>query len=120
MEALEGRGDIDPTHSWSRHYMGVSGQFHAPATLCTRGKDPGTHWTGGWVDPRAGLDTEATGKILCPCLGSNPFCPVFQVVVRHYTDWATRLLLHYQGDCEIYLLRLCLSSGWTVLLLLFG
>jgi hypothetical protein len=25
---------------------------------------PGTHWTGGWVVPRAGLDTEARGKIL--------------------------------------------------------
>jgi hypothetical protein len=23
---------------------------------------PGTHCTGGWVGPRAGLDTEATGK----------------------------------------------------------
>jgi hypothetical protein len=21
-------------------------------------RTPGTHWTGGWVDPRAGLDTE--------------------------------------------------------------
>jgi hypothetical protein len=37
-----------------------------------RGKDPGTHCTGGWEGPRAGLDTEATGKILCPCRGSNP------------------------------------------------
>jgi hypothetical protein len=25
-----------------------------------------THCTGGWVGPRAGLDTEATGKILSP------------------------------------------------------
>jgi hypothetical protein len=28
------------------------------------------------VDPRAGLDTEARGKILCPCRGSNPDRPV--------------------------------------------
>jgi hypothetical protein len=27
---------------------------------------PGTHWTRGWVGPRAGLNTEARGKILCP------------------------------------------------------
>jgi hypothetical protein len=38
---------------------------------------PGTHWIGGWVGLRAGLDTEARGKILCLCRGSNPgslFC----------------------------------------------
>jgi hypothetical protein len=70
--------------------MGVSGQRHAPAALYPRGKDPGTHCTGGWVGPRAGLDTEARGKILCPCRGSNPDRPIVQTVVRHYTDWATR------------------------------
>jgi hypothetical protein len=36
---------------------------------------PGTHCTRGWVDPRAGLDTEDRGKILCPCRGSNPARP---------------------------------------------
>jgi hypothetical protein len=43
---------------------GVSGQRHAPAALYSREKTPGTHWTGGWVGPRAGLDTEVRGKIL--------------------------------------------------------
>jgi hypothetical protein len=66
--------------------MGVSGQRHAPAALLPPGKGPpGTHCTGGWVGPRAGLDTEATGKILCPRQGSNPDRPVVQPVVRHYT-----------------------------------
>jgi hypothetical protein len=49
---------------------------------------PGTHCTGGWVGPRAGLDTEARGRILCPRRGSNPDRPVVQPVVRHYTAWA--------------------------------
>jgi hypothetical protein len=40
------------------------------------------------VGPRAGLDTEARGKILCPRRGSNPDRPVVQPVVRHYTAWA--------------------------------
>jgi hypothetical protein len=31
------------------------GQHHAPAALCSWER-PGTHCTGGWVDPRAGLD----------------------------------------------------------------
>jgi hypothetical protein len=51
-------------------------------------RTPGTHCTGGWVGPRAGLDTEATGKILCPSRESNPDGPVVQPVVRHYTAWA--------------------------------
>jgi len=34
---------------------GVSGQQHAPAALYPRER-LGTHRTGGWVDPRAGLD----------------------------------------------------------------
>jgi hypothetical protein len=69
---------------------GVSGQRHAPAALYLRGKDPqGTHWTGGWVGPRAGLDAEARGKILCLWRGSNLDRPVVPSVVRHYTAWAT-------------------------------
>jgi hypothetical protein len=35
-----------------------------------------THCTGGWVGPRAGLDAEVRGKILCFCRGSNPGRPV--------------------------------------------
>ena len=33
----------------------VSGQQHAPAALYPR-ENPGTHFTGGWVGPKAGLD----------------------------------------------------------------
>ena len=34
--------------------MGVGGQRHSPAALPR--KRPGTHCTGGWMGPRAGLD----------------------------------------------------------------
>jgi hypothetical protein len=43
------------TFSWLRHCLKVSDQFHVPAIL-PPGKAVGTHWVGGWVDPRAGLD----------------------------------------------------------------
>jgi len=33
----------------------VSGQQHASAALYPQAR-PGTHFTGGWVGPRAGLD----------------------------------------------------------------
>jgi hypothetical protein len=55
--------------------MMVSGQRHAPAALYPGERTPGTHWTGGWVDPRAGLDTEARGKILFPLPGIEPRSP---------------------------------------------
>jgi hypothetical protein len=47
--------------------MEVSGQRHAPAALYPR--TAGTHCTGGWLGPRAGLDTEVRGKILSPLPG---------------------------------------------------
>jgi hypothetical protein len=65
--------------------MGVSGQRHDPAALYRQGKDPGTHWTGGWVDLRAGLDTEVRGKSSYLCRGSHLDRPVVHSVVRHYT-----------------------------------
>jgi hypothetical protein len=85
MVALGGRGGIAPTHSRPRHYMGVVSI--TPRPRFTPGeRTPGTHCTGGWVGPRAGLDADARGKILCPCRGSNPDRPVVQPVVRHCTD----------------------------------
>jgi hypothetical protein len=62
---------------------GVGGQRHVPAALCPGERTPGTHWTGGWVGLRAGLDTEPRGEILCSCRGSNPDSPVVQSIVRH-------------------------------------
>jgi hypothetical protein len=55
--------------------MEVSGQRNAPAMLYPWEWTPGTHWIGGWVGPRAGLDAGAGRKILCPCQGSNPNRP---------------------------------------------
>jgi hypothetical protein len=52
----------------------------------------GTLWTGGWVGPKAGLDTEIRGKIYCLCRGSNLDGPVVQSVARHYINWATSVL----------------------------
>jgi hypothetical protein len=38
-------------------------------------RTPGTHCTGVWVGPRAGLDTEARGKIFSPLPGIEPRTP---------------------------------------------
>jgi hypothetical protein len=52
--------------------MRVSGQRHAPAALYSGERTPYTHWIGGWVGLRAGLDTEDRGKILYLCQEPNP------------------------------------------------
>jgi hypothetical protein len=51
-----------------------SGQRHAPPWPRFT---PGTHCTGGWVGPRAGLDVEAAP------VGNRT--PIVQPVVKHYT-----------------------------------
>jgi hypothetical protein len=84
----------------------------------------GTHCTGGWVGPRAGLDTEDRGKILCPCRVSNPDRPVVQPVVRHYgapnfflKPYETRLsIFDYFTQMTIGCLRGRLFSVTKVLL----
>jgi hypothetical protein len=49
--------------------MGMSGQRHAPAAIYPRERTPRTHCTGGWVGPRAGLDTENREKNPLPLPG---------------------------------------------------
>jgi hypothetical protein len=44
--------------------MEVSGQLHAPTALPFGKRASGTHWIGGWVDPRAGLDDVEKRKFL--------------------------------------------------------
>jgi hypothetical protein len=61
--------------------MGVSGQHHTPAALYPQERTRSVNCTGGWVGPRAGLDTEARAFA---SVGDRT--PVVQYVVRHYTD----------------------------------
>jgi hypothetical protein len=53
MKACCGSGGIAPRILISA--LEVSGQLHA-RPLYPHGKSPGTHWIGGWVGPKAGLD----------------------------------------------------------------
>jgi len=41
----------------------VSGQQHGPTALYPQER-PGTHFTGGWVGPRAGLDRQKISSSL--------------------------------------------------------
>jgi hypothetical protein len=52
--------------------MGVSGQSHARLPFAPGERTPGTHLTGVWAGPTAGLDTEVREKILLPLPGIEP------------------------------------------------
>jgi hypothetical protein len=73
--------------------MGMSGQRHAPAALYHRGKDPGTHWTGGWVGPTACVDSQVRGKIICLCRGSNLDRPKVQSIADTILTELPRILI---------------------------
>jgi hypothetical protein len=48
------------------------------------GKDPGTHWIRGCVDPGAAIETEAAEKK--PFVSDGDINPVVPSVVIHYTN----------------------------------
>jgi hypothetical protein len=73
-------------------YWGMEVYLHSFLTLALDGDEwsasrpcrftpgvgaPGTHWIGGWVDPRGGLDAVAKRKKShqCPCRELNPDHP---------------------------------------------
>jgi hypothetical protein len=95
LQALGGRGGIAPI------ILDLGTRWGWVVTVTPRprfapGKGPpGIHCTGGWVGPRAGLDTEVWGKIFCPRRRSNPDRSVVQPVVRHYTAWANQIPVLY-------------------------
>jgi hypothetical protein len=75
-------------------------------------KVPGTHWTGGCVGLRAGLDTEANSKICSP--GGNR-CHVIKSADSQESDRATPARNRKQGSWLVWEEQL-----FCRLLLLFG
>jgi hypothetical protein len=57
------------------------GEWLASRSGCftPRERAPGTHWIGGWVGYRAGLDTVVKRKIPSPRRESNPRTSIFQL-----------------------------------------
>jgi hypothetical protein len=72
---------------------------------------PDTHWIGGWLGPSAGLDTEATGKILLSLPGIKPqlpSCPVLAARGTILTEllWLPTLVLadaNLKKKCAAYI-----------------
>jgi hypothetical protein len=75
---------------------------------------PGTHCTGGGVGPRAGVDAEVGGKILCPCRGSNPG-PPFRSQTLYWLSYAA---LHICNTFAYFSKAVCYFADFTGLDLL--
>jgi hypothetical protein len=95
MEALGGRGGIAPTHSRPRHKMGWVVSITPRPRFTPGERTPGTHCTGGWVGPRAGLDTENIETVGCLKLGLEHFIPypVHYLLIIQSLDEVSSLLL---------------------------
>jgi hypothetical protein len=57
-----------------------------PGLFTPTEKAHGTHWIGGWVGRRAGLEAVMKKKIPSPRRESNPRTPIIQPVAQRYTD----------------------------------
>jgi hypothetical protein len=74
------------THSLTSALDGGEWSASRPFPFTPRERAPGTHWIGGWVGPRAGLDAVMKGKIPSPRRESNPRTPIVQPAAQRYTD----------------------------------
>jgi hypothetical protein len=55
-----------------------------PGRFTPRERTPGTHWIGGWVDPRAVLDAVVKKKIPSPRRESKPRTPIVAYKMSYY------------------------------------
>jgi hypothetical protein len=96
-----------------------------------RERTPGTHWIGGWVGLRAGLDVGARREILCPCQESNSDRPArsqtLYCLSYHGSRWlgSVGLISYRQVGWQViqlwviscrWLLSADLTSGFPMLL----
>jgi hypothetical protein len=108
-----GSGCIDP------HFLDLGTSWRwvvssTPLPLYPRERVPGTHFVGGWVDPRAGLDHMEKWKFL-PHRDSYSRPPIVQPVASRYTDWA---IPAHQVLQQTSAMRCCRSTVATPSLLL--
>jgi hypothetical protein len=83
------------------------GEWSASRPTCRftpRERAPGTHWIGGWVGYRVGLDTVLMRKFPSPCRDSNS--PIIHSVAQCYTTELSQLPTGALCGCLTASLRL--------------
>jgi hypothetical protein len=91
-EDVLGEWIYNSTHSLTSALDGGEWPASLPGRFTPRERAPGTHCIGGWVGPRAILDTVVKRKIPSPRRESNPRTPIVRPVAQRYTDWAITAL----------------------------
>jgi hypothetical protein len=106
-------------HRGERRYSSYSYLTSALDGVSGQRFTPGTHWTGGWVGPRASLDAESRRRILCPCRGSKSGRPVrsqslywLSWFLIEYCFWRTICFPHFLWEIMNYYLC-CLWSDMS-------
>jgi hypothetical protein len=82
-----------------------------PCRFIPEGRAPGTHWIGGWVGPRAGLDAVKHRKISCPFKESNPEHVAISTELSRLHNGAFNFTGHFlflrKHACEFNMLSAC-------------
>jgi hypothetical protein len=94
-------------------------------------RTPGTHWAGGWVGPRAGLEAETRRKVLCLCQGLNPghlvhsqslywlsYLGSWAPILPNYV-WKTGFVLEFWMSCSIICISLKYEHGACKMVMCF-
>jgi hypothetical protein len=79
-EGVLGEWRYSSTHSLTSALDGGEWSASHSGRFTPREGAPGTHWVGGWVGCRAGLDAVTKRKIPSPRRESNPRTPIVQPV----------------------------------------
>jgi len=82
----------------------MSSQQHAPAALYPRER-PGTHFTGGWVGPRAGLDGRKISSL--PGFDPRPSSPQSVAIPTELPGRLRDMIMHNYGNNETNQYLLC-------------
>jgi hypothetical protein len=91
-EDVSGEWRCSSTHSLNSALDGGEWSDSRPGRFTPRERAPGTHWTGGWVGPRAVPDAMVKRKIPSPHRESNPRTLIVQPIAQLCTDWAVTAL----------------------------
>jgi hypothetical protein len=92
MKAYWGEWTYSSMHSLTSALDGGEWSVSRPGRFTHRKRAPGTHWIGGWLGPRASLETVMKRKIPSSRRESNRRTPIVQLVDQPYTDWAITAL----------------------------
>jgi hypothetical protein len=109
-EGVLGEWRCSSTHSFTLALDGGERLASRLGRFTPRERAPCTHWIGGWVSPRAVLDTVVKRKLPSPRRESNPRIPIVQPVAQRYTDWAIRALNKMRVQIIKVKLHLCLNT----------